>query len=173
MTFEVIADETQNTIKDTSYFVQGHKELQQIAGLFLACRGQYGRFLFTLPTDHTRENQHIATTNGIDRSYRLMRTWKTWFIEPVGAINLDETVVVYLDAIGVTPGDYSFSDDGTHLVFDSIPAADQIITMSYSYYYRCRFIEDIQDFEQFMRRLWTLGACKFRSVKQGVAYQAP
>jgi hypothetical protein len=38
--------------------------------------------------------------------------------------------------------------------------------MDYSYYYYCRFIEDIQDFEQFMHHMWTLQSCKFRSDKR-------
>jgi hypothetical protein len=44
------------------------------------------------------------------------------------------------------------------------PAAGLAVTMTFSYYYLCRFIEDEQDFEEFGKNRWTVPSLKFRAV---------
>lgn len=164
--FELLADETQNIIKDASHFAVGKKELQEIAGLFLVCRGQYGRFFYKNPRDFRRLNQHIATGDGVRTVFRLMRTWSTWFIEPVGGIDMLDPINVYLDGVLQGPGVASIDADLINVVFTDPVPLGTIVTMDYSFYYFCRFIEDIQDFEQFFHHMWALQSCKFRSAKR-------
>jgi hypothetical protein len=47
----------------------------------------------------------------------------------------------------------------------NIPAAGVIVTADFTYYYRCRFVDDSYPFEQFMSNLWTLKKLTFISVR--------
>jgi len=40
------------------------------------------------------------------------------------------------------------------------------ITASFDYAFVCRFLEDSQDFENFMQNLWAAKSVKFRSTRQ-------
>lgn len=164
--FELLADEMRNPNPDISYFTSGQSELQQLCGLFLMCRGQYGRFYYKNPRDYARENQHIGTGDGLRTAFRIMRTWKTWFIEPVGGVDRDSPIYVFLDGSPLVSG-VSLDETQCYLVFDSPVPNNVVITATFEFFYWCRFIEDLQDYEQYYRRMWSLAACKFRSDKRG------
>lgn len=51
-----------------------------------------------------------------------------------------------------------------YLVFTSAPANGTIISADFQFFYRCRFIEDMLDFEKFADKLWSLHTCEFRSI---------
>lgn len=53
-----------------------------------------------------------------------------------------------------------------HIVFDSAPAQDVIISATFQFFFACRFVDDQMDFEKFMDKLWNLQQCNFRSVIQ-------
>jgi uncharacterized protein (TIGR02217 family) len=163
MTYELLADRTQNTVVDPNLAL--YTELQQISGLFLVCRGQYGRFFFTNPTDNSRTGQVIQTGDGVTTSFRVIRSWAN-FSEPVGAVNVGEAINVYLDDVLQAPSSWEINSDLTHLVFDSAPSEGAVITMDFFFYYFCRWLEDIQDYEQFFQHLWEYKSCKFRSTKR-------
>jgi hypothetical protein len=51
------------------------------------------------------------------------------------------------------------------VTFNSAPAANLQVTADFSYYYRCRFLEDeLNDLEEFLFQLWDCKSLKFRSV---------
>ena len=51
------------------------------------------------------------------------------------------------------------------LTFTVAPAADTPITATFSFYYRCRFLDDEwNDLEEFLFQLWELKSLKFRSI---------
>ena len=65
---------------------------------------------------------------------------------------------------------YTVTDDagnesGSSLTFDSAPAAGDVITASFSYYWRCRFTEDTTDFTKFVHGMSSVSSLKFMSVK--------
>lgn len=51
------------------------------------------------------------------------------------------------------------------LVFDVAPPEGEI-SWSGQFFFVCRFMEDQQDYEKFMDKLWSLQACEFRSIIQ-------
>ncbi len=51
------------------------------------------------------------------------------------------------------------------LTFNAAPANGAVITADFSYAFVCRFLDDQEDFENFMNGLWQVQALKFRSVK--------
>lgn len=96
-----------------------------------------------------------------------------------GQYSVDETTGVYTFAAADT-GDsvvisyqYSLADGvgytvtlPNHVVFDSAPADETIVSASFQFFFACRFVDDQMDFEKFMDKLWNLQQCNFRSVIQ-------
>ena len=164
LTYEILRDPTQNQNPYAQY--TGQIEFQQILDMFLACSGQFGRFFFNDLSDNSRSAQFIGISDGTTTTYRLSRTWGSGslsFVEPVGGINLNMPFVVYLN--GTPTGAFGFDEKGQNLILSSAPTSGVVITMDYYFYYFCRFLNDITDFEQFYANLWMMKSFKFRSVK--------
>jgi hypothetical protein len=134
--------------------------LQNLMGLYLQCEGQYGTFLYTDPTDDAVSGQGIATGDGATTSFTFQRTLGG-FIEPVSWVS--SVTNVYLN--GVTqPSGWSLAQPNT-LSFATAPASGAAITADFAYAFVCRFLDDQEDFEEFMSELWRVQSLKFRSVK--------
>ena len=163
---EVLRDETQNQVP-AAYF-DGYTDLQQVAGLFAACGGQFGWFYFDDTSDNSRSEQGIGTGDGSTVAFRLTRTvtyGPLTFTEPVGGINLGESITVFVNGSAVPQlGNWSISSDLLYLVFNSPPANGAVVQISFSYYYLCHFISDDIDFEQFMWNRWSAKSIRFRST---------
>ena len=50
----------------------------------------------------------------------------------------------------------------SNIDFTPAPGANVALTWSGTYYFRCRFQQDQQEFKEFMRQLWEAGSVKFR-----------
>src|SRR6266849_4174660 len=70
------------------------------------------------------------------------------FPEPIVAPNVVEAI--YLDGIVQDLADYSVDPSTGLVTFTMAPHSGLIITADYSYYFRCRFIDDSYAFENFM-----------------------
>lgn len=166
LTFEILTDRTQNSVPATYYSVN---ELSPIVGLFLVCRGQYGRFYYSCPWDNSRLGQGIGIGDGVTTVFRFQRTIGTGalsFTEYVGGVDRTHSTVVYLNGTPQTEFiDWTISTDNLSVVFTSPPGNGVLITTDFYFFYLCRFLEDIGDFENFLHLLWTLKSLKFRSVK--------
>ena len=85
------------------------------------------------------------------------------FLEPITAPNV--VSAIYLNGITQAPATYSV-DPATGLVrFVTAPSNGLIIAADFTYYFRCRFIDDKYDFENFMDHLWQLKKLTFISVR--------
>lgn len=162
LTYDFLKDQTQNSTP----FMQnaGRQDLQQISELFYACNGQYGQFYFEDASDNSRTGQVIGTGDGSTTQFVAVRNWGNGALavpEPVGGINT--LLDVYFNGTPVSSADYSFS--GNVITFASAPANGVTISIDFTFYYLCRFIEDMHDYSEFMKNLWELKSCKFRSVK--------
>lgn len=153
---ERLKDQTQNLTNDGN----GFKEFQAISGLFLACRGRYGRFYYSCPQDFSRSAAQIATGDGTTTQFIVYRNFLN-FKEPVGGIESIQTV--YLDGVPILATEYSYN--GNLLTFNSAPANEVVISLDFSFYYLCRFLEDMQSYDQFYNHLWSQGSCRFESAK--------
>jgi hypothetical protein len=134
-------------------------------GLYLQCQGQFNTFLYTDPTDNT-QSAFIATTpdtaDGINTVFTLNRTFGVspyLETEPVSWI----TGTPVVNDNGSHAG--SFTVNGNTILFTSPPAAGHSITATCTYAFNCRFLDDQEDFEEFMNGLWQVQSLKFRSVK--------
>jgi uncharacterized protein (TIGR02217 family) len=138
----------------------GSQSLQSLMGLFLACQGQFGTFLYTDPTDNSASNQAIATGDGSTTAFTFQRTLGG-FSEPVGWVT--SVANVYLNGVSQTSG-WTLAEPNS-LSFAAAPGSGVAIAASFSYAFQCRFDDDAEDFEQFMQNLWRLESLKFRSVR--------
>ncbi|QAY96712.1 hypothetical protein CWB41_14030 [Methylovirgula ligni] len=135
--------------------------LQALMGLYLAVQGQFGTFIYTDPTDNSVESQPVGQGDGSTTDFTLVRTLggTSEIISWCGAIS-----AVFLNGVSVSPSAYSLVAPNT-LSFTSPPTTGQLIEASFTYGFICRFIDDQEDFENFMSGLWSVDSLKFRSVK--------
>jgi uncharacterized protein (TIGR02217 family) len=146
----------------------GFDELRTLLGFFMLCQGAFGTFLFQDPTDCQVTGQQIGTGNASTTVFQLQRAMGTalpggGFLEPIVAPKLVNAI--YFDGITQDPASYSVGPNSGLVTFGTAPGNGLIITADFSYYFRCRFIDDKYDFENFMYRLWQLKKLTFISVR--------
>jgi uncharacterized protein (TIGR02217 family) len=139
-------------------------ELRVLMGLFMAQQGSLSPFLFNDETDNYIAMQPIGVGNGTFTAFQLVRTMTyyggTSFTEPILAPNVIEGI--YVNGLAVT--DYTVNIGTGVVTFTTAPPNNASITATFSFYFICRFADDTEDFEQFMRQLWTLQELKLQSV---------
>jgi uncharacterized protein (TIGR02217 family) len=146
----------------------GYDELRTLMGFFMLCQGAFGTFLFRDPSDDKVTGQQIGVGNASATVFQLQRAMGSTlpgggFLEPILAPNLVSTV--YLDGITQSPASYSVDPNTGLVTFATAPGSGLVITADYSYYFRCRFVDDSYAFENFMFRLWQLKKLTFISVR--------
>jgi uncharacterized protein (TIGR02217 family) len=147
---------------------EGYDELRTLMGFYMLCQGAFGTFLFQDPSDDRVSGQYIGTGDATTSVFQLQRTMGAaltggGFPEPVVAPNVVERV--YLDGIVQDPAGYSVDPNTGLMTFSTAPRSGLIITIDYSYYFRCRFSDDSYAFENFMYQLWQLKKLTFISVR--------
>ena len=119
-----------------------------------------GLFLYTDPTDNTATAQAVATGDGTTSAFPFLRTFGG-FTEPVGWVLSVQHI--YLNGVDQLSG-WSLTAPNI-LTFATAPGSTVIITADFTFAYQCRFLDDQNDFENFMTGLWQVQSLKFRSVK--------
>lgn len=147
-----------------------YTELEAVSQLFLSCFGAYGEFWYDDQEDDSRTSQYIAPGDGSNTSFRVIRTWGVYplaRVEPVGGVNLGSTINAYIGGVLQNSSSYTVTNDltGSHINFTTPPSYGAVISMDFSFYFRCRFMEDNQQYDQFMMNLWQARKISFRSVK--------
>lgn len=144
---------------------KGRKELQQLEGFFLERRGSFDSFLFKMPEDN--EFQCTFVGDGVQTSFQLYKQINTTQI-PLQHTQAEQSEDPLMwDEVASKPM-WSEPDDQMWLLqFDittngllqmPIPlAVGESITISGTYYYRCRFADDEQQYTNFMSKLWKAG----------------
>lgn len=145
-------------------------DLKTIGGFFLARKGRFDSFLYRDPSDCQVEGQVLGVGDGSRTTFQMIRSFGE-FDEPmkdiVGAIGAGISVVdgvpaaplddraptFYVD--GIRPSTYSVSASGL-LTLGAPPAAGAEVMADFSYYFRCRFLQDEAEFTEFMQNLWEL-----------------
>lgn len=140
LTYEVLRAET------------AYAELQSLIGFFNNRQGAFDSFLYNDTSDNAVTAQNFGTGNGSATAFQLIRTLGG-NVEPV--MNLNGNPSIYVAGVLKTlTTDYSLSNG--MVTFVAAPANGAALTWSGSYYYRCRFLQDAADFENFLYQLWAL-----------------
>jgi len=143
---------------------QSFSEMQDIAGFFNARGGSFDSFLYFDIDDATVIDQSFGVTVNGQANYQLVRSFGG-FVEPV--FSPIGTPIVKVNGVTQTPiTQYTVSTLGVITLIPTPSIAGQTLTWSGSYYYRCRFLQDNIDFEQFLQHLWHLKKIEFTSIKQ-------
>lgn len=137
-------------------------ELQTLEGFFNARQGRHDTFLYTDPDDKSVTDQAFGTGNGTSTAFPLARV-RGGFTEPVQSVNGTPTIKVA--GVTKTPTtDYTISTLGV-VNFVVAPANGAALTWTGNYYWRVKFLQDIAEFDQFLKDLWQLQRLEFRTVK--------
>jgi len=133
-----------------------HAEFQTLCGFFENHGGSFDSFLFTDVSDANVSNQVFGTGNGVATVFQLIRGMGS---SNVAVKNIANAAVT----INNSPV-ANFTTSNGVLTFTPAPAANDVLRWTGSYYFRCRFGEDSQEFEQFMRLFWQVGQIKLRGA---------
>lgn len=142
-------------------------ELQNLAGFFNAMNGPYGdTFLYQDADDNSITGQQIGVGDGSNLTFQLVRSFGG-FIEPILAPNVVSHV--YVD--GTDTGHWTISNWGSStpglVTFASghAPTSGKAVTVDYSYYFPCRFLDDTMSFSKFMSQMYEAKKVSFMSEK--------
>jgi uncharacterized protein (TIGR02217 family) len=139
-----------------------YPEYQTLIDFFNARQGPYDDFLFADPNDNAVAAQQFGTGDGTTTAFQLLRPLKAGgYLEPVQ--NLNGTPSIYKAGV-LQPSGFTVGATGI-VTFGTAPASGAVLTWTGNYYFRCRFVNDSAEFEQFMQDLWRLGKIEFISVK--------
>jgi len=139
-----------------------YAELQSLMGFFNLRNGSFDSFLYTDPDDKSVTDENFGTGNGSQVVFQLLRSYGG-FLEPIQNVN----VLTNIKKNGVTmvnPADYTINSTGV-VTFTSAPANGLPLTWTGTFYFRVRFMQDMAQFNQFMKQLWDLKKLEFQSVK--------
>lgn len=165
--FEELLDQTQNQSPYVPFL--GDQEYEDLVQLWLMMYGQANVFAFDAPWDNSRSNQTIGIGDGSTYIFTIYRTWATGAnatLASIGAIN----TVTQVQVNGVTVPSSNYSVERNKITFQDSggtqhpPGSGLAITMTFSFYYLCQFVEDEQDFEEFAKNRWKVPSLKFTSV---------
>lgn len=161
-----LRDETQNILPGPNAL--GHTELQQLSGLYLACLGSYGEFYYSDPDDSSRLNQGVGVGNGTLIDFLVFYQWGNGpftppLLLPVGGIGILNTV--YFNGVAQSPTIYHIDPTNTTIVFNVAPSSGVVITADFSFFFRCRFLDDHMDYSEWAQNLWETKEVRFESVK--------
>jgi hypothetical protein len=134
---------------------------QLLMGFFLSLQGQYGAWLFTDPDFNQVSGGTLGIGDGTTAVFPLLRTVGN-YSEQVQAANIVTTV--YLNGVAQAGGSWAVANGNT-ISFATPPGANVTVTADFTYYFVCRFLDDVHDYEEFMYQMHTLQSCKFRSVR--------
>jgi hypothetical protein len=137
-------------------------EYRQILGFFLARKGRFDPFFFLDPTDSQVTNQQIAIGDGTTRSFQCVRSFATFFVEPVGGLNIGLTNTFTGGAGGVT---LNSPQDGW-ITFGTAPTiGTPVIWTAGNYFFKVCFKRDESTFRNFVSDYWDNRRVDFESVR--------
>jgi len=136
-------------------------ELQNLLGFFNSRQGSFDSFLFDDVTDDSVTSQLFGTADGVTSTYQLVRTIGS-NVEPTMNIN---TIASIYDGASLIPqgagaGKYTVDSYG-NVTFGTTPSSGHLLTWTGTYYYRCRFLKDENEFQNFMYQLWNSKQVEF------------
>jgi hypothetical protein len=127
-----------------------------LMGFFLARRGSFDSFLYG-DEDCVISNQWFATGNGVATTFHLLKA-TAWAVEIVN--NVVGVPLIYLDNVLLTSGThYTISATGL-VTFMTAPTG--ALTWTGAVYYRCVFMEDSLEYNQFANRLYDCSEITFK-----------
>lgn len=139
----------------------GLHEMQALLGFFNQVRGSFDNFSFDDPDDNSVSGQGIGIGDGATKTFQMARTLNGW-VDPILAVKA--IAAVYINGVVQAGATYSVDNIGL-LTFTTAPGIGLPITADFTYYWRCRFVDDQYDFDKFMDKLWQMQQVQIITVK--------
>jgi len=136
-----------------------HDDIHTLMGFFLARQGNFDAFFFNDKTDNFAQNQIVGIGDGITNQFQLIRSYGG-FIEPVFAIK--GTPIITINGIKTTA--FTLSPRGM-ITFTTPPAYGSQIKATFGFYYRVAFVQQENEFDNFMQGIWESKSLQFETVK--------
>lgn len=139
---------------------EGKSELEQIEGFFIARRGSFDSFLLALPGDSKITWSVVG--DGVADEWQITKYGLPLLhVEPVGAV-VEQLMYAVDDSQNMwssEPSDLMWFQGATvtaagKIILAAPLALGQVLQFTGTYYYRCRFAEDMQEYSNFLRHLW-------------------
>lgn len=136
-------------------------DIRSIVGLFNACRGRFDSFLFSDPTFNSVVNEKFGVGDGTTKAFQIVAQFKNagGAGGPDIIQNFNGAPTIFDNGASVS---YSLGPTGI-VTFLNAPAAGHVLTWTGGFYYRCHFLEDKLQVQQFMNQWWSTQDLKFRS----------
>lgn len=148
---------------------KGRQELQQLEGFFLERRGAFDSFLYKMPDDNAFDCSYVG--DGVTTSFQLYKKMYNSQLplgntqeQVLGSINpnmWNQTTTKTMWATNTAKPMWNnasaqVTTDGKLVL--SEPVEDGIeLNVQGTFYYRCRFKDDEQQYVNFMHKLWKAG----------------
>jgi hypothetical protein len=129
-----------------------------LINFFIERGGAFDSFLYT-DEDSAVNNQAFATGNGADTAFQLIKT-TNFASETVN--NPASAPHIYLDGVLKTAGTHYTINDSGLVIMATAPALNAVLSWSGLAYYRCIFIEDNMEYNQFANRLYNCDTIDFK-----------
>ena len=138
-------------------------DIRSIVGLFNACRGRFDSFLYSDPLFNTVSGETFGIGDGQTADFQIVARFKNsggpYGLDIIQNFNGAPT----LFDNGAVPGFYTLGPTGI-VHFQNPPTAGHVLTWTGGFYYRCHFLEDTLQVQQFMNQWWNTQSLKFRST---------
>lgn len=152
LTFEILRDRSINSFTS---------EIRKLMDFVNQMRGGNDTFLFTDSTDFSVTDEVLGTGDGVETEFQLVRRlYAGGFVEDIIAPNVITNVKI--DGSATTA--YTLDTSTGVITFTSPPGNGLVVTSTFSFYFRCRFMKDAFPFENFASLQWGLNELQFKSV---------
>lgn len=139
-----------------------YQELQLLIDFINDLGGGTAPFYFDDPDDDLAVDQEMGIGDGVTTVFPLRRQLLLGgFAEPIQA-PVPETLAIKIDGVATTA--FSLGNAGV-VTFDSALAAGALATWSGSYYWLCRFDEDVTQYRKNLSWIWDLQKLSFSTEK--------
>ena len=148
-------------------------EFQTLWGFINARRGRYDSFLYRDDEDNTAIAASLGTGDSTNRDFQLVRRFggSSAIYEPILApVSSTANVVVTVAGSTISSTQYTIGTWGSSIPgvvhFSTFaPSNGSAVAANFTYYFPCRFDEDVATFNEFMSRLWENKKVVFKSIK--------
>lgn len=138
-------------------------EWQTLEGFINSMAGGYGLFGFNDVNDNSATAIGIGISDGVTTQFQLVRSLGG-FTVPVFLINPVPTPIIYDNGNPVSSINYTIGPTGI-VTFTAPRTPGDLLAWTGSYYWPCRFDDDVIQFSNYMKNLWELKSLKFSSEK--------
>lgn len=140
----------------------GDPDFQTLVDFWIARNGPKDSFLWedTYTPDNSVTDFQFGTGDGATTQFQLARAFKAGgFLEPVMNVKV-LTNIKKATVVQTNPANYTIDANGL-VTFVGAPAAAAALTWTGTYYHRCRFGDDVTEFNEFMYRMFELQSLPF------------